>query len=131
MTTANRVVARFKDGRTVKGSTADFLPARELFHVQTTAGETVPVRHADLKAVFFVRDLAGNPAHRDRKEFEAGQAAPGRKIRVVFQDNEVLVGTTQGYQPGRPGFFIVPADPASNIERCFVISAATRDVQLL
>lgn len=131
MTTANRVVARFRDGRLIKGSTGDFLPTRDFFHVHTTSGETVPVRHADLKAVFFVRDFAGDPAHRDRKEFEPGQAAPGRKIRVVFEDSEVLVGTTQGYQPGRSGFFVVPADPASNIERCFVISAATRDVQLL
>ena len=131
MTTANRVVARFRDGRLIKGSTGDFLPTRDLFHVHTTSGETVPVRHADLKAVFFVRDFAGDPAHRDRNEFAAGQAAQGRKIRVVFQDSEVLVGTTQGYQPGRPGFFVVPADPASNIERCFVISASTRDVQLL
>ena len=131
MTIANRVVARYRDGRTAKGSTADFLPGREFFHVLSPAGQTVPVRHAELKAVFFVRDLAGDPAHRERNAFEPGQAAPGRRIRVVFQDGEVLVGTTQGYQPGRPGFFIVPADPKSNIERCFVIAAATRDVQLL
>jgi hypothetical protein len=131
MTTANRVVARFRDGRTIKGSTADFLPTRDVFHVHTSAGETVPVRHADLKAVFFVRDLAGNPAHHDKKDFEAGQAVPGRKIRVEFQDGEVMVGTTQGYQPSRPGFFVVPADPTSNIERCFVIAASTREVQLL
>lgn len=131
MTIANRIVARYRDGRTIKGSTADFLPARDIFHVQTPAGETVPVRHADLKAIFFVRDLAGDPAHRERNEFAPGQAAPGRKIRVEFQDGEVLVGTTQGYQPNRPGFFIVPADPASNIERCFVVTTSTRDVQLL
>jgi hypothetical protein len=55
----------------------------------------------------------------------------GRKIRVRFKDGEVLVGTTQGYQPGRPGFFLVPADPGSNIERCYVISAATDEVTFL
>lgn len=131
MTTGNRVVARFRDGRLVKGSTGDFLPTRELFHVHTGSGETVPVRHTDLKAVFFVRDFAGDPEHREKNEFAQGQPAPGRKIRVEFQDGEVLVGTTQGYQPNRPGFFIVPADPASNIERCFVVAASTRDVRLL
>ncbi len=36
-----------------------------------------------------------------------------------------MVGTTQGYQPGRVGFFVAPADPHSNTERCFVIAAAT------
>ncbi|KAB2967778.1 MAG: hypothetical protein F9K18_03820 [Thermoanaerobaculia bacterium] len=131
MTTGNRVVARFRDGRLIKGSTGDFLPTRELFHVHTSSGETVPVRHADLKAVFFVRDFAGDPEHREKNEFAQGQSAPGRRIRVEFQDGEVLVGTTQGYQPNRPGFFIVPADPTSNIERCFVIAASARDVRLL
>lgn len=47
---------------------------------------------------------------------------------MTFKDGEVLVGTTQGYQPGRPGFFLEPADRASNIERCFVVAAATREV---
>jgi hypothetical protein len=52
----------------------------------------------------------------------------GRKLRIVFKDGEVLVGTTQGYQPGRQGFFVVPADAKSNNERCYVVSAATQEV---
>ena len=55
----------------------------------------------------------------------------GRKIRVVFSDGEILIGTTQGYTPGRAGFFVVPADAATNEERCFVIAAATREVNLV
>lgn len=127
----NRVVARYRDGRLVKGSTADFLPTRELFHVQTESGEILEVRHPELKAIFFVRDLAGNPAHSESNQFDPARPAPGRKIRVVFADGEVLVGTTQGYQPTRPGFFMTPADPTSNTERCFVIAASAREVQLL
>ena len=51
---------------------------------------------------------------------------------MVFADGEVIVGTTQGYQPGRPGFFMVPADQAdNNIERCYVVTAATSEVTLL
>ena len=46
-------------------------------------------------------------------------------------DGEVLVGTTTGYQPGRPGFFLVPADGDANIERCYVVTAATKDVGFL
>jgi hypothetical protein len=66
---------------------------------------------------------------------EAGNFDPGslrrRKIRVVFADGETLVGTTQGYQPGRPGFFVVPADSGSNNDRCFVVSAATKEVSFV
>jgi hypothetical protein len=55
----------------------------------------------------------------------------GRKIKVVFADVEVIVGTTQGYQPGRPGFFMVPVDSEANVERCYVVSASTTEVSLL
>ena len=55
-----------------------------------------------------------------------------RKIKVVFADGEVIVGTTQGYQPSRPGFFMVPADSAvNNIDRCYVVAASTSEVTLL
>lgn len=50
---------------------------------------------------------------------------------MAFKDGEVLVGTTTGYQPGRPGFFLEPADTTSNIERCYVVAAATLDVSFL
>ena len=128
----NRVVARYRDGRMVKGSTADFLPTKEMFHVAPEAGGApVAVQIRELKAVFFVRDLAGHPEHRKTNDFDPAKPTIGRKIRVTFADGEVLVGTTQGYQPGRPGFFLVPADPASNTERCYVVGAATTDVALL
>ncbi len=128
----NRVVARYRNGRRIKGVTGDFGPTRDFFHVQPEdGGDPVTVWHADLKAVFFVRNFVGNRYHEARNEFDAGRLAIGKKIRVVFEDGEVLVGTTQGYHPGRPGFFVVPADPAVNTERCYVIVSATREVDLL
>jgi len=128
----NRVVARYRDGRMIKGMTGDFGPARDLFHVAPEGGGApVTVKHADLKAVFFVRDFAGNPDHRARNEFAAGRPAIGKQIRVVFEDGEVMIGTTQGYQPGRPGFFVVPADTAANTERCYVIAGATKEVAFI
>ena len=42
-----------------------------------------------------------------------------------------MAGTTQGYQPGRLGFFVIPADPDSNNERCYVVTNATQDVSFL
>jgi hypothetical protein len=132
----NRVVARFLDGRTIKGTTADFLPARPNFHVipsgQTgNAIQAIDVRIAELKAVFFVKDLAGDGSYNEGKAFAADARAPGRKVQVEFRDGETIVGTTQGYQPDRPGFFVVPVDLKSNNDRCFVVMAAVKDVTFL
>jgi hypothetical protein len=129
----NKVVARFTDGRMVKGVTSDFVPAKERFHVSEASAapgaKPVEIETKDLKALFFVKDLAGNPQRGDRNQFDPARPVVGRRIRVEFKDGEVLIGTTQGYQPGRPGFFMVPASPGSNIERCYVVSASARDVR--
>ncbi len=131
----NKIVVRYTDGRIVKGFTVDFMPAKEMFHVTPAGsqpgGKAVTVSVKECKALFFVKDFAGNPQYQDRKEFEPGRGVGGRKIRVTFKDAETLVGTTQGYQPGRPGFFLFPADPNSNIDRSFVVSAATKEVSFL
>jgi hypothetical protein len=130
----NRIVAHFQDGRVLKGSVSDFNAARPTFHL-LQSGETestsVEIRLAELKAVFFVKDLVGNAQYDERKEFDPTSRLPGRKLRVTFSDGEVLVGVTQGYQPGRPGFFLVPADSGSNNERCFIVSASVREVTFL
>jgi hypothetical protein len=91
----------------------------------------VEVRIKELKGVFFVKDFAGNPKHVETKQFDPSRPPAGRRIRVVFKDGEVFVGTTQGYQPDRPGFFVVPADPGANTERCYVVAASTREVGFL
>jgi hypothetical protein len=128
----NQVVARFADGRILKGITADFFPNKSAFHLSVADGpsgsEPVEIQTQDLKALFFVKDLAGDPEYVERKEFDPTRPAAGRRIRVVFKDGEELIGTTTGYQPGRPGFFLVPADEGSNNERCFVVTAATEEV---
>lgn len=127
----NKVVARFVDGRTVKGTTADFFPGREKFHVSEDGGAPREILMKDLKAVFFVKDLAGNSAHVERNEFDAAHPQAGRKMKVVFRDGEVLIGTTTGYQRDRPGFFIIPADHESNIERCYVVASSAAQVSFI
>ena len=131
----SKIVARYQDGRIVKGFTSDFLPTKDHMHVVPVgaAPNAAPneVSIKDLKAIFFVKDFQGNAQHHDVNEFDPQKPVPGRKLRVVFKDGETLVGTTQGYQPGRPAFFLIPADPAANTERCFVISSATREVSFV
>lgn len=131
----NKVVARFADGRIVKGTATDFFPAKDTFHVSVAydplGSQPLEIRTADLKALFFVKDYEGDPEHVERKAFDPAHPPIGRKIKVTFKDGEVLVGTTTGYQKGRPGFFLVPADATSNMERCYVVSAATVDIEFI
>ena len=128
----NKVVARFVDGRTIKGFTNDFIPGKDRFHIlapEAAAGtRPVEVKTTDLKAIFFVKEFEGNSEHAESNAFSPARPPAGRKIRVVFKDGETLVGTTQGYQSGRPGFFLIPADADSNIMRCYVVAGATREV---
>ena len=131
----NKVVARFTDGHMVKGVTSDFVPTKDRFHLtEASAGlgsRPMEIETKELKALFFVRDYEGNPQHEDRNAFDPSRGVPGRRIKVQFKDGEVLIGTTQGYQPGRPGFFLVPANAHSNTERCYVVSAAASEVSFL
>jgi hypothetical protein len=131
----NQVVIHTKTGQLIKGTTNDFLPTKDRFHLvpphAPANSKPTEILISDLKAVFFVKDLEGFSGHVKRNTFDPEHPLPGRKIRVVFQDGEIMMGTTQGYQPGRPGFFVVPVDPGSNNERCFVVSAATREITLL
>jgi len=131
----NRIVARFQDGRVLKGFTNDFLPAKDHFHLtgddQPPGSKPIQVGLAELKALFFVKTFEGDSKHQESNDPVAGGPAAGRKIRVVFKDGETLVGTTQGYDKSRPGFFVVPVDRGSNNERCFVVAAATQEVSFL
>lgn len=129
----NRIVARFQDGRLMKGFTTDFLPTKAHFHItleeQGAAAKPVELRVSELKAVFFVKTLEGDRQH--HKSNEPSQNGGGRRLRIVFKDGEVIVGTTQGYDRSRPGFFVVPVDAGGNNERCFIVAAATSEVAFL
>jgi hypothetical protein len=125
----NRIVARYQDGRVQKGFTSDFLPARELFHLTVEGEKPQQVRVPELKALFFVKSFEGDPQH--KRNNDPKQGGVGRRLRIVFKDGEEMVGTTQGYDRSRPGFFVVPVDATGNNERCFVVAAATREVSFV
>jgi hypothetical protein len=133
--TLHRVIARFQNGLVVKGHAKDFVPARGHFHLlpadSCPGTKPMQIHLTDLKGVFFVRHLDGNPFHTERNAFDPFNITPGRRIRVVFKDGEVMMGLTHSYHPERTGFFLLPADQRSNNERCFVVAAATEEVSLL
>jgi len=123
-------VARFRDGTVVKGTTTNFSPAKSSFHLQTAQHTAIEVKLDELKAVFFVKQLDGNPAYHEVKGFSEVRMY-GQKIACRLVDGEVLTGFTQGYDPKRPGFFLIPSDPKSNNERVFVLNAAVLQVNVL
>ncbi len=128
----NRIVARYLDGRVLKGFTFDFLPNKESFHLVDAENErkVTQVEVKDLKAVFFVKTFAGNRERKNRVPNVWGRSA-GQRLKITFVDGEVLLGAATVYTPGRLGFFVVPADDGSNNERVFVYTAATRSVEVI
>jgi hypothetical protein len=127
----NKVVARFRDGKMVKGVTHDFNPNKDTFHVTQTGGEKglLEIQISLLKAVFFVKTFEGNQDYEEQKFTKEGlKGLPGLKVKVRFLDGEVLYGTTTGYAPERKGFFLQPADKGGNNDRLFVVNESTADV---
>jgi hypothetical protein len=128
-----RVVARFVDGRVLKGTTQDFAPNRPKFHLFPDGDEKakpLDVPLGALKALFFVKSWEGDPKRVDDNSFELARGQ-GRRMLVTFADGEVMAGFTMGYGPSKPGFFLIPADPNSNNTRVFVVKSSVTKVEFV
>ena len=134
----NKIVIRFLDGRIERGYTADFQPHKEIFHLvvkgeDTQQGKSLAIRMANLKAVFFVKELHGMDKERPvvKRSFTdlKDQKLLGKKVEVEFTDGEILSGITLGYSPQRRGFFFTPIDPESNNERIFAVLSAVKEIK--
>jgi hypothetical protein len=133
MNEINHVVAHFMDGSLRKGTTEDFSPNRPSFHVHPIGGGAVEEIHLkQLKAVFFVDDLNGNPDRRDIPGFllGPGETSLGKKVAIRFTDRELIFGYTLAYSRDRSGFFLTPADPGSNNLRIYVLHHAAVEVKV-
>lgn len=119
---SNQVVARFKDGRVLKGSSLDVDPKKPFFHLRDGSGEVEQVQLADLKALFFVRSFEGDPSRDDATELDPKdpRSRGSTLVRLRFGDGEEIVGLTNHYPPNRPYFFVLPVDPKSNNIRMLI-----------
>lgn len=131
----SKVVVRFRDGKIVKGYTQNFFPNKPTFLLRPynarNPNESVEISINDLKAVFFVRDFLGNTKHKERKRVAEGDRPQGRFIEVTCKDNEVIVGSTAGYDPKRQGFFVFFFDPMANNIKAYIVSAAVSRTRYL
>jgi hypothetical protein len=129
-----KIVVRYVDGDLVKGFTQDFHQSRPQFSlwpsIHAAKSDRLVIPMGRLKAVFFVRDFAGNAAYRERKTF-ATRGGHGRRLEVTFLDGEVVLGTTLNYRPDGQGFFLNPVDTNGNNSRIFVVASAVRRVRFL
>lgn len=123
----NLVVARYLDGRVLKGQTLDVQPTRPVFHVRPPAGTNIQVQLAELKALFFVRDLDGDAERVDGMQLspDDARARGAQTIEVEFADGEKIVGLTVRFPPQQDYFYLLPADNRSNNIRILVNRAAT------
>jgi hypothetical protein len=132
MTEAPRVVAHFLDGTIQKRTTQDFNPNRPSFHlIPEDGGERAEIACGRLKAIFFVKDWAGDAKRGDLRGFITAPAstAHGKKLAVRFKDGELLCGYTLSFRPDRGGFFLFPADAEGNNIRIYVSVAATLEIK--
>lgn len=129
----SKLVVRYLDGRVIKGHTLDFSSTKDSFHVATLdqPEASVEVRLVQIKAVFFVKDFAGHREYDERVDYGGGQTIIGKKLRVTFNDGEVLTGVAEVYMPNRKGFILFPADKNSNADKVFVVNTAVCEVTFI
>jgi hypothetical protein len=139
----DKVVARFKDGRVLKGHVNDFdMNALEVVLTESGNGKELRIPVYDLKALFFVHSLEGDHAYRERKVFGISESV-GHKIYIRFHDGESMLGFIKGDVPWEKGFyrsspgdrssgfFMAPVDGESNNIKIFVIASAIRDISVI
>jgi small nuclear ribonucleoprotein (snRNP)-like protein len=139
----DKVVARFKDGRVLKGHVNDFdQNAVEVILTDPKNGKELQISMDELKALFFVHSLEGDQTYRERKVFGISKNI-GHKIYIRFHDGESMLGFVKGDVPwekgfyrSKPGdrssgFFMAPVDGDSNNMKIFVVASAIRDISVI
>jgi len=136
-----RFVAHFKDGQISKGFSRDFDPARETFHLmlrrQGGVASSQVIELENLKALFQVKTWGSKDRHLGRAPgFPAGDVNRPEdrsyvKTVAEFYDGEKICGFSRDYDPARPGFYLIPADPEDNNSRIYVLNSSLVNIQLL
>ena len=130
-----RVVVALLDRKRERGLVYGFKPFGDGFTLHP-ADDTAKqkgrfIDFRTCKAIYFVRSLEGNRAFKENKLTLPPTYRQGTKVSIDYPDGERTVGTTEGFNPARVGFFMYPADPKSNNTEVFVITANTDEIRLI
>jgi hypothetical protein len=129
---AQKLVARFLDGRVLKGTSHDVAANRPRFHLRPEAGgPPQDVALTDLKALFFVRSFEGDAERNETTVLAPGdpRARGARVVAARFEDGEEIVGLTIRHPPITPFYFLTPVDPQSNNIRILVNGDAVKALE--
>lgn len=114
----DKVVLRYRDGRTERVALGPIDPSREVVDVVFESGEEADVPFADLKAIFFPQ----------AQPEAAVEPASGMHLAVEFSDGEIIRGFAN-YNPERNGFYLFPLDRSKN-DRIFVVNSAIVSIEV-
>lgn len=132
-----KVVIRLLDGRLVKGVLVSPRQPRwnlpPLIKVRTVDAKLERIPLSETKAIFYVRDFAGNRDYREKKCFMGQPEIRGLWIRLHFKDHEDIEGIIPNSLASfvGPGFYFKPPDPQSNNELIYVNKKALLDMVVL
>jgi Family of unknown function (DUF6982) len=115
---AQKVVLRYRNGRTDRALLDPIDSSREVLIVRHDDGQAEEVSFTELKAVFFPHVPPGEPV----------EPAVGMEISVEFNDGEIIHGTAN-YNPERNGFFLFPKDRSKN-DRIFIVNSAIVSIEV-
>jgi len=121
-----KIIVAFFDGRRLKGYSFNFSALKDsfdLFPEEAPLQYPAKVAMEDAKAVFFVKDFAGNPGYE-----ESLVEAHRPNVEITFVDDEKVVGVAQEYDPQKLGFFLIPRDPNSNNICIFVVNRGVLEI---
>ncbi len=135
------LVAHFKDGQIRKGFSRDFDPQRESFHLVRREGEIASSEEIlleDLKALFHVKTWGREDRHRgvmpgfpDRSVPPPSDRSGLTRTVLEFYDGEKIFCYASDYDPGRRGFYALPADPADNNRKIYVLNSSLVNIQFI
>jgi len=105
----HRVVVHLIDGQVKRGTVQDLDLTAGSVPLQSAPGVVDNIATDRLKAIFFML-APGSPK----------TTPSGQKIRLTLQDGREVVGFSEDFKTGNPGFFLRPADERTNTARIFV-----------
>ncbi len=125
----DKIVVRRIDKSLLKGRIYDFCPDKPFCTMRLLNGDRIQLRLKDVKAIFIVKSYAGNKNY--KYSYKNVLLYGGLKIKIIFNDNEEMIGYMPFQIYSAKGFFVTPADFNGNNEKVFVNRSATREIVYL